>query len=144
MLQGKHLHPNSPISIITLLHKKIPKFWWFELRKILISINVPSEIRAYRWEKIWEINKRTGTFISYSRVHKLKLSSVFHHFPSVGHTQAVECVSSTRSYPQSGYVLVYYNLHKVWNCISLKKSVHKCIYLSPLYNPQTSWGIIIE
>ena len=48
--------------------KGVTKILNFELRKILISINVPSEIRAYRWEKISEINKRTGTFISYCRV----------------------------------------------------------------------------
>ena len=48
--------------------KGVTKILNFELRKILISINVPCEIRAYRCEKISEINKRTGTFIWYSIV----------------------------------------------------------------------------
>ncbi len=58
--------PYTYIAIITFL-KEIPEVP-FQFRKVRISINVLSEIRAYRWEKISQIDKRTGTFISYSRV----------------------------------------------------------------------------
>ena len=62
---------SSPVPIITFYNRLTEsslKILKFKFRKIPISINVPSEIRVYRWEKFSNINKRTGTFISYSRV----------------------------------------------------------------------------
>ena len=44
------------LSLLSL--KEITKVQRFFRNRILI--NVPSEIRAYRWEKILQINKRTG------------------------------------------------------------------------------------
>ena len=64
-----NIHTKSSLEIMELFFlKNFSKSLGTQIRKISISINVPSEIRAYRWEKIPKINKRTGTLISYSRV----------------------------------------------------------------------------
>ena len=58
--------------------KGVTKILNFELRKILISINVPSKIKAHWLEKMSEINKCTGTFILYLGITSVKLKNSYY------------------------------------------------------------------